>query len=213
MHTAKCRFYTERIALASSSKELHQIVNTLLNRHPPKILPTIYHSADLPSIIIKHFTNKVEKLRANIASEHVTSTLVTGTTIATFFSFEKVSQLTVKDYILNSAAKSCDLDLIPSILLVECQDSILPSLTDLFNSSLASSHNSSNQLLSRLFSRRGVLIIMISTTIGLSLTYALLLRYWNNLSYPKFLPTISHTLYAMLVNQHIVLVTALKQLF
>ena len=88
VHTAKCKFYTERIALASSSKELHQIVNTLSNRHPPKILPTIYPSADLPSIFIKHFTNKAEKLRANIASEHVTSTLVTGTTAATFSSFE-----------------------------------------------------------------------------------------------------------------------------
>ena len=72
VHTSKCKFYTERIALASSSKELHQIVSTLSNRHPPKILPTIYPSADLPSIFIKHTTNKVEKLRANIASEHVT---------------------------------------------------------------------------------------------------------------------------------------------
>ena len=52
VHTAKCKFYTERIALGSSSKELHQIVNTLSNRHPPKILPTIYPSADLPSIFI-----------------------------------------------------------------------------------------------------------------------------------------------------------------
>ena len=137
VHTAKCKFYTERIALASSSKELHQIVNTLSNRHPPKILPTIYPSADLPSIFIKHFTNKAEKLRANIASEHVTSTLVTGTTAATFSSFEKVSQLTVKECILNSAPKSCELDPIPSKLLIECLDSILPSLTDLFNSSLA----------------------------------------------------------------------------
>ena len=41
VHTAKCKFYTERIALASSSEKLHQIVNTLSNRHPPKILPTI----------------------------------------------------------------------------------------------------------------------------------------------------------------------------
>ena len=138
VHTAKCKFYTERIALASSSKELHQIVNTFSNRHPPKILPTIYPSADLPSIFIKHFTNKVEKLRANIASEHVTSTLVTGTTAATFSSFEKVSQLTVKECILSSAPKSCELDPIPSKLLIECLDSILPSLTDLFNSSLAS---------------------------------------------------------------------------
>ena len=91
MHSGKCKFYTERIAFLSSSKELHQIVNILSNRHPPKILPTIYPSADLPSIFIKHFTNKVEKLRANIASEHVTSTLVTGTTAAAFSSCEKMS--------------------------------------------------------------------------------------------------------------------------
>ena len=90
VHTAKCKSYTERIALASSSKELHQIVNALSNRHPPKILPTIYPSADLPSIFIEHFTNKVEKLRASIASEDVTSTLVTGTTAASFSLYEKV---------------------------------------------------------------------------------------------------------------------------
>ena len=138
VHAVKCKLYTERIALASSCKELHQIVNTLPNRHPPKILPTIYPSADLPSIFIKHFTNKVEKLRANIASEHATLTLVTGTTTATFYSFEKVSQLTVKKCILNSAPKSCELDPIPSKLLIDCLDFILPSLTDLFNSSHAS---------------------------------------------------------------------------
>ena len=54
VRTAKCKFYTERIALASSSKELHQIVNTLSNRHPPKILRTIYPSADIPCLFIKH---------------------------------------------------------------------------------------------------------------------------------------------------------------
>ena len=59
VHSAKCKFYTEGIALASSSNELHQIVNTLSNRHLPRILPTIYPSADLPSIFIKHITNKV----------------------------------------------------------------------------------------------------------------------------------------------------------
>ena len=188
VHIYKCEFYTERIALASSSKELHQIVNTLSNRHPPKILQTIYPSADLPSIFIKHFTNKVEKLRANIASEHVTSTLVTGTTTATFSSFEKVSQSTVKECIHNSAPKSHDLDPIPSKLLIDCQDSFMPSLTDLFNSSLASSHNASNQPLSHLFSKRGVLITIILTIISLSLIYALLLKYWKTCTQMFFLP-------------------------
>ena len=138
VHSAKCKFYTERIALASSRNELHQIIIILSNRHPPKILPTIYHCADLPSIFIKHFTSKVEKLRANIASEHVSSTLVTGTTAATFYSFEKVSQLTVNECIHKSALKSCNHDPIPSKLIIECLFSILPSLTDLFNSSPAS---------------------------------------------------------------------------
>ena len=44
----------------------------------------------------------------------------------------------MKECILNSAPKSCELDPIPSKLLIECLDSILPSLIDLLNSSLAS---------------------------------------------------------------------------
>ena len=54
VHSDKCICCTERIALASSSKELHQIVNTLSNIHPPRILPIISRSADLPSVFIKH---------------------------------------------------------------------------------------------------------------------------------------------------------------
>ena len=49
-----------------------------------------------------------------------------------------MSQITVKECILTSAPKSCELDPIPSKLLIECLDYILPSLSDLFNSSLAS---------------------------------------------------------------------------
>ena len=138
-HTAKCKSNTERIALASSCKELHQIVNTLSNRRPPKILSPIYPNAVPASIFVNHITNKVEKDRANIASENVFSTLVTGTTTFPFFLHsKKVSQLTVKECNIISAPKSCALDLIPSKILMECLDSIPPSLTDLFSSSLAS---------------------------------------------------------------------------
>ena len=44
----------------------------------------------------------------------------------------------MKECILYSAPKSCEFDPIPSKLLIECLDSILSSLTDLFDSSLAS---------------------------------------------------------------------------
>ena len=64
--------------------------------------------------------------------------LLLGQLLLLFLHLKKMSQLTVKEYILNSAPKSCELDPIPSKLLIECLDSIFPSLTDLFNSSLAS---------------------------------------------------------------------------
>ena len=190
---------------------MHQIVNILSNRHPPRILSTIYHSADLPSIFIKHFTNKVEKLRANIASEHVTSTLVTGTTAATFSSFEKVSQLTLKECILNSAPKSCELDPIPSKLLTECQDYILPSLTDLFSSSLASG----------IFPQCFKLALVTPILKKKCLDHNDLNNYRpvSNLCFIAkileklvFLPTSTLTIFTILVNQHIVQVTALKKL-
>ena len=111
----------------------HQIVNTPSNRHPPKLLPTIYPSADLPSLFIRHFTNKVEKHRTNIATKNAKSSLVTGTSTAAYSSIDKVSQLTVEDCIINSASKSCDHDPIPSKLSIECLDYIIPTLTDLFN--------------------------------------------------------------------------------
>ena len=49
-----------------------------------------------------------------------------------------MSQLTVKECILSSASKSRELDPFPSKLLIECQYSFIPTLTDLFNSFLAS---------------------------------------------------------------------------
>ena len=73
VHTAKCKFYTERIALASSSKEMHQIVNTFSHIQPTNILPNIYSDADLNSLFIRRFITKVEKFEDNIASQPVAS--------------------------------------------------------------------------------------------------------------------------------------------
>uniref|UniRef100_UPI003AF53422 reverse transcriptase domain-containing protein n=1 Tax=Thiolapillus sp. TaxID=2017437 RepID=UPI003AF53422 len=52
--------------------------------------------------------------------------------------FKPVSESVVKNLILKSAPKTCQLDPIPTPLLVECLDTLLPSLTALVNSSLSS---------------------------------------------------------------------------
>ena len=87
-----------------------------------------------------HGNNKVEKLRANIDSEPVTSTktLATGQPMKRFLNL-KASQSTVNECNLSLAPKSCNLDPIRSNLLIECLDSIQPSPTDTNNSSHESS--------------------------------------------------------------------------
>ena len=69
---------------------MHQIANAQANRHPTNILTAIFLGADLPSLFIRHFTSKVEKLRVNITlyQATLTSTRVTGTNTITFSSFE-----------------------------------------------------------------------------------------------------------------------------
>ena len=98
----------------------------------------MFPRADLCSLLIKHFSNRIEKLRANIALETVdpTSTLVTEIYISIFSLFEKVT-IHSKQCILKSA-KSCDLHPISYKLLIQYIDSIISSLTNIYNSFLAS---------------------------------------------------------------------------
>ena len=80
---AERKLKNTKLTIFKDLYRLHQVVNTLSNRHPLKIFPTIFPCADLLSVSTRHYANKMGKLRANIASEHVTSTLVTATTAAT----------------------------------------------------------------------------------------------------------------------------------
>ena len=106
--------------------------------------------------------------------------------------------------------------MIPSLPnLVECLDSILPSLTDLFNSSLASGifpQCLKSALVTPILKKRCPDQNDLNNYRPVS-NLCLIAKILNNLSYPKFLPISTHTIFTILVNRHIVLVSALKQLF
>ena len=52
--------------------------------------------------------------------------------------FRPVTEFTVRCTILGSLSKTCELDVFPTPLLLECLDSLLPCITAVFNSSLVS---------------------------------------------------------------------------
>ena len=70
---------------------------------------------------------------------------------------------------------SCDLDRIPSKHLLECLNSILPFLTNLFNSSLTSG------IFQQFLKSALVTPILKKRCLVMSLIYALLLKYWKKL--------------------------------
>ena len=112
--------------------------------------------------------------------------------------------------------KSCELDPIPSKLLIECLYSIIPSLIDLFNSFLASgifSQCIKSALVTPILKKRCLDHNDFNNYLPVSNQCFIAKILEKNLSYPKFLPISTLTIFTTLVKQHTVLVTALMQLF
>ena len=115
--------------------------HNLLAKTKSTPLPTLFPLPDLLELFSTFFRDKIIKLRLDFDSQPVcTSSLpltnpFDGIPLCTF---KPVSESVVKNLILKSAPKTCQLDPIPTPLLVECLDTFLPSLTALVNSSLSS---------------------------------------------------------------------------
>ena len=137
---AKSVYYNQQISLASSSKQLYRITNNLLCKSKAKALPTLYPLSSLPDVFCNFFSNKIATIRHQLDSQAIpTVPPVSGSFLGKTFSvFQPVTESEVKSVIIKSAPKSCPLDPIPTQLLIECIDVLLPPLTALFNSSLSS---------------------------------------------------------------------------
>lgn len=135
---AKAMHYNREISQAKSSKELFKITDGLMARKTPKILPSLYQISDLPSIFSDFFHDKIATLRTYLDSQIVVtpSPHTYSYTSSSFGAFQLVTEATVRECILKSPPKTCELDSIPTPLLLECLDSVLPSITALINSSL-----------------------------------------------------------------------------
>lgn len=139
VHKAKCLFYCNKIENAQSSKELYQITNGLCARTKTTQLPTTYPTVCLPNVFSEHFVQKIDNLRKDLDSQpSVSFPLGKPFQGVPLTAFSPVSESDVLKIIKSSAPKTCDLDPIPTNLLFECLDEILPHLTQIINLSLSS---------------------------------------------------------------------------
>jgi hypothetical protein len=137
---AKCIYYNRQLTLASSSKERFKITDNLLVNKKERKLPTLYPLHELPDLFSRFFFDKIFVILQNIKATVVPDERFQTPpfTSSSMSNFSPLTPDVVRQCILKSAPKTCGLDPIPTPLLVECLEILLPSLTDLLNSSLMS---------------------------------------------------------------------------
>ena len=130
---AKTIYYRDRIAEADT-KKLFVIVDGMINnkRAIASKLPTNIPSEKLPNAFSDFFTDKVMKLRNSISPQPLPPDEKCDFKLENFLSF---SSKDLRRIILDTAKKSCALDILPTKLLHGCIDNLLPFFKLLFEAS------------------------------------------------------------------------------
>ncbi len=136
---AHCDHYHSAITEASGNqRKLFGIIQELASVKQDTPLPDHESIQQLADSFGEFFINKIEDIRSEIDSQpcFYQAPSVPGAPRDTFSSFKELSEQEVKRLIFKSKSTSCALDPIPTQLLKECVDEILPLLTKMVNLSL-----------------------------------------------------------------------------
>lgn len=135
------KFYTAKIeANVGNHKALYNVLNKLLHRDKEQQLPSHKCLYELTNRFADFFTEKIQMIHCKINS------MITAT--SSFFEEEQkyqsemseyamVSEFEMEKIIRKSSTKSCSLDPIPTWLLKECINPLLPIITKIVNLSLS----------------------------------------------------------------------------
>ena len=134
--SAKKSYFQEKISSAQNSQQsLFKCVNELLKTKKKAVLPNNIPDDKVANELSSFFTGKIEKIYANFDDSQP---VLPPTSIPALHSFSPATCDEVRKLILSSASKSCSLDPIPTYLLKECLDVLLPIIVKIINLSLLS---------------------------------------------------------------------------
>lgn len=132
---AKTAYFNAKISASTTCRQLFSITNTLMNKTRCTALPSSPVSL-LPQRFCDFFVSKVSDIRSNIDMSASAGAPVSdpvsfsGTPL---LQFSPVEPSVVLKTIRSMTPTSCDLDPVPTPLLLECIDDILPVLTQMIN--------------------------------------------------------------------------------
>ena len=142
VNEAKTAWYSFQISNSDSSRQLFSVYSTLSGLDKSSPLPTNFSEHELPCKFINFFTSKISNIRAELdklSTSTSTSHYVGHYYVSySFTAFKPVTKGEIRKIITNSRPTTCSLDPIPTSLLVECIDLLLPIFTNIINESLLS---------------------------------------------------------------------------
>ncbi|XP_062582897.1 uncharacterized protein LOC134244661 [Saccostrea cucullata] len=140
----KSQFYINKIQeIGSDSKQLFKLTNNLMGNTNLSVLLEHDSEIDLASKFGEFFIGKIQKIRENLCSltKSPTREVVLRADIKfdgiPLEAFEPMSIAEVCDIIGDAPTKSCKLDPIPTNVLKQCSESILPIITEIINKSFS----------------------------------------------------------------------------
>ena len=142
INNARHRFYTDFISENSDDQgKLFRAAKSLLTPKSEITFPDYRDPTALVNDIGQFFVQKIERLRSELDSISPSEDSITVSCAmpnTNLVSFNELDEKSVRELISKSSKKSCSLDPMPTSLVVECLDVLLPIITRMVNLSLKS---------------------------------------------------------------------------
>ncbi|CAC5417928.1 unnamed protein product [Mytilus coruscus] len=143
LYIAKETYYSSKIEnCGNDHKQLFKLTKHLMGKQQQTPLPSSYSDLELSKSFADFFVNKVVIIRDGLRDQNVVKgdnmaflqadVEFTGTPV---LSFKHTTNDEIRTIIQKAPNKSCELDPIPSNLLEQCSDVVVPLISDIVNAS------------------------------------------------------------------------------
>ncbi len=136
-HTARCDHYSQKVqSCGSDQKAMFRLIKELFHKFSETEYPPHESLVSLVEDFADYFIGKIECIRVKLDAIDCDLPVETPCDVS-LSNFTLLSSDSVKKLIMKSPSKSCSMDPIPTTLLKDCLDVLLPIITAIVNRSLS----------------------------------------------------------------------------
>ena len=135
---AKKDYLCYKIVNSGNSQELFRLSSQMMGKSGDTMLPSNISPESLPDKFNEFFVYKTEEIRSSFDPDRPIPTNPVEFSGTAFAEFHFVTEDFVKTIVQEMPQKSCDLDPIPTSVLYDCLDEIIPIVISIMNKSLSS---------------------------------------------------------------------------